>query len=60
MLLPSNGACGVGCGQLTMVVGGGGHRRGGEEVAGVVMGWWWLRKKRLSVVDGTKLSVSVC
>ena len=37
MLLPSDGACGVGCGRLTMVVGSGGHRRGGEAAAGVVV-----------------------
>ena len=32
---------------------------GGEAAAGVVVGWWWLRKKRLSMVDGTKSSVGV-
>ena len=26
-LLPSNGVCGVGCGQLTMVAGSGGRRQ---------------------------------
>ena len=37
MLLPSDSACGVGCGQLTMVVGSGGRRQGGEAATGVVV-----------------------
>ena len=37
MLLPSDGACGGGCGWLTMVAGGGSRRRGGEAAAAVVM-----------------------